>query len=844
MVVSVSLPSVLVGGASNAGATQAGPAAAAPLTVDPNSPSVSLQVRVVDAQGLRLNRGGEIRLVITLRAADDLEGEKFGAKVTPWLQVPEDRAPQWRARGAIFSVPEERGFQAEFVESAHLHIALWQKGAIQHAGVSKDAAPAAPAATGAAATGVNRGLGLLRLQPKAFADALQKTAAIANAGAIVGAIANAGAADRGELVGSLKVPVGRRLVGGKEDSCGGADFSEGAAWLELVDSADGDPANAKRKGSLLLELGMSYQTGQPSAMPAVPPAKVSQASTPQTVTPQPSDSEDVAPKVETITEAEAAAAGSSEETPLPAAEQAAVDAADGSPGQELKMGNACSRVSSPGVSSRCSGIAEEMPSDGTDSEKCIPTASSSVPQPRDQGPLQVELPAAAMATAASSSADASEDAASFQEHTPHDTRACSKPSSVQTDLIDEERLMELLRGPDTPSRDDPQQLLARKAQQWLPTEDMSELEQYEPMSKINIFTVNETEGGSSSSSSGPRLTFQPFQRFLQKWSSRPSVRIKPIKQKLRSVIDPDVRKERRKVRKWRRWHEVFCALNDIERRLTEVVNLMNQAACSMKRFGQCHASLKDGIGISAFLIDVCLYFRSECGVPQRIEKHLAELEQAADAFRSLSIEDIKLMLSNELTVSKTTSASTPAAAPAASGAEGSVDEDEELEPGEAWRVCEDLQVDVAVLLESALMASQQALAEYKKMHCRLELIATEYDSECRLEMEAGAEPAFLPLLADSPSEAAKTAVPDRAVQWILDFSQLVGSGSLGLEGSVRELEKRRRRLKQSSAELRDSMLRRASCAQVELGSMLAATAASSSLSPTAAGGAATAASAS
>ena len=51
------------------------------------SETKDLKVRVADAQGLRLKSGGEIRLVITLCASDDLQGEAFGAKVTPWLKA-------------------------------------------------------------------------------------------------------------------------------------------------------------------------------------------------------------------------------------------------------------------------------------------------------------------------------------------------------------------------------------------------------------------------------------------------------------------------------------------------------------------------------------------------------------------------------------------------------------------------------------------------------------------------------------------------------------------------------------------------------------------------------------
>ena len=71
-------------------------------------------MRLADAQGLRLLPGGFIRVQMTLCAADDLFGEAFGAKVTPWQPVPSHEAPQWTPREALFRVPTERLFEATF----------------------------------------------------------------------------------------------------------------------------------------------------------------------------------------------------------------------------------------------------------------------------------------------------------------------------------------------------------------------------------------------------------------------------------------------------------------------------------------------------------------------------------------------------------------------------------------------------------------------------------------------------------------------------------------------------------------------------------------------------------
>merc|ERR1712129_515268 len=117
--------------------------------------------------------------------------------------------------------------------------------------------------------------------------------------------------------------------------------------------------------------------------------------------------------------------------------------------------------------------------------------------------------------------------------------------------------------------------------------------------------------------------------------------------------------------------------------------------------------------------------------------------------------------------------------------------------------CVDLQVDIAVMQESALMTAQQALAEYKKMHCRLQLVATEYEGLCKMELEISARPVFLPLLADASTKAAAENLPDQAVQWAIDFSKLVGNSYRGLEVMVRELNQRRRRISDLAAELRE-----------------------------------------
>jgi len=234
-------------------------------------------------------------------------------------------------------------------------------------------------------------------------------------------------------------------------------------------------------------------------------------------------------------------------------------------------------------------------------------------------------------------------------------------------------------------------------------------------------------------------------------------------------------------------------LNDMERCLGEASRLLLQASASMRRFGDSHGGLGDAPLLSAFLCDAALYYKSEAEVPSRVEAHLSELERVADDFRNVAVAATGDAVQNT---------SAPGIGEVPHG--GCDPGDESLR-----RQSIDLQIDIAVLLESALMAAQQALAEYKKMHCRLELLATEYQPLCQLELDISARPAFLPLLADETTKAEAASLPERVVQWAADFSQLVGNSSRGLECLVRELDRRRRRLSGCAAELRDILLRRA-----------------------------------
>ncbi|CAJ1413276.1 unnamed protein product [Effrenium voratum] len=177
----------------------------------------------------------------------------------------------------------------------------------------------------------------------------------------------------------------------------------------------------------------------------------------------------------------------------------------------------------------------------------------------------------------------------------------------------------------------------------------------------------------------------------------------------------------------------------------------------MRRFGRSYGSdaLQDACRLPAFFSDAAAYYRSEAAAPGRLEAALGRLEQVAEEFRATHLESS----------------------------------------------AEDLQVDIAVLLESLVMGAHQALGEYKKMHCRVELVAKEYEPLSHMEIS---RPAFLPL-----AEEQVVALPEQAVHWAMDFSQLVENASKTLNGLVRELHSRKGHLGDCLAELRALLLRQA-----------------------------------
>ncbi|CAE7415089.1 Kcnh2 [Symbiodinium sp. CCMP2456] len=607
--------------------------------------AVELKVRIADAQGLRLQRGGEIRLVITLCTSLDREGAEFGAKVTPWLPVPPDEAPQWKAREAIFRLPQSRCFEAEFVDSAHLHIALMQKGAEQ---------PEKTTLAGAALGGISAfkqgGFSALRSHAAASASALP-----------LGGFQN----ERGDLVGSLKISVGRRLACAEEDG--------GPTWLQLLDV---DGRNVK--GQLLVDFPQSPPTPAPA------------------VTSPPREKEPQARRTEEAPRATDEPRQRPPEEPRPAWESRPFQAAK------------------PDVEAESS---------------------------TSEGPMPLPLsPPRMLMSSASSSADGEADAAQLAEALAEQLSQLNLPRAEVAPL------------------------------EWSSQSDQETHDTFSSSqgSEVNIFNINDA---------GRASRAQVLKDQLMRWSKRAA----PwrFSQRLHSAFDREARQGRREVRKWRQRHEVFCLLNEIEQHLNDVVAGLRQADSSMRRFCRSHGSerlLQEASRLPAFLCDAALYYKSEAGVPGKLEDKLCKLERVADDFRAISIDPSDM-------------------APEQIG-DGSKD------PGEA----EDLQIDIAVLLESTLMAASQALGEYKKMHCRLELVATEYEPLCRLELSNATRPAtFLPLLA----EDAAVTLPDQAIVWAQDFSQLVDQASQSLATLVRELASRKQHLSGCVGELRALLLRRA-----------------------------------
>mmetsp|Transcript_12228 Transcript_12228/g.27709 ORF Transcript_12228/g.27709 Transcript_12228/m.27709 type:complete len:666 (+) Transcript_12228:65-2062(+) len=644
--------------------------------VQEDKATVTLKVRVADAQGLRLQKGGEIRLKITLRSTPDREGLRFGAKVTPWQDVPENAAPIWKGREAEWNLPADVCYEAEFIDSASLVIELMQRG---HEADAK--APPQGAAGGWPALG-----------SQSFGAALQKSA-LGQRGLTAirgGALAKlAGSLERSpDIIGTLRLPLGKRLVCPAEFMGGG----EGAQWVQLLDGPDGSV-----KGTLLLELivvvslnvGPASVVSQVEAAPAAVSAGTSMSS-PRN-------------ELDTDSDSDSVDSDSSEHTD----DQRAGDS-DAAPSQ---------------VSTQTTSTTQGDLSIGREPN------SPALPVPERKAAVAVEEEEA--------------------DESPYDIKARLAQSGVES---------------------------MRASSWWLRADPNEEHRvgsaRFDDAGNdaVNIFTINHAATTSA---------LQRLRRMFARVSRKRLLRSKRLDAKwrsFRSMLDPETRQNRQAVRRWRQWHEVFCTLNEIGKELTETCALLSQAAMSMRRFGESHTALQDCVRLSAFMHDAMLYVQSEADIPRRVEDHLTMLQGCADEFRSMVVQP-------------------PVQSP--SGLENS----EQKEP---WVVLEDLQIDLAVILESAIMTAQQALAEYKRLHCRLELLVSEYESICRAQLES--DQVYMPLLVEEGSSQPVACMPEQAVEWSVDFSSRIGAESRGLEMLVRDLEQRSRQVKNLCTGLRNQTL--------------------------------------
>lgn len=737
-------------------------------------PTVSLTVCVADAQGLKLMRGGEIRLVLTLRTASDPQGERFGAKVTPWQTVPESEAPRWRAREALFTVPAQWGNQAGFIESVYLHISLMQRGH-QQPGADMAVSQAGQGSLGYFALGAALGV----------VGALHETTS-----ALLG-----GSTDRGESIGVLKLPIGKHLVRG--NAC-----TEGASWAHLHEEhLDGA---GRLRGSLLLDFATAHNSPQSRAVaqttsvpqtpalqsqPAVPHASQQQAHE----LPQPPHN---SPQPEAVVQT------------TDAPKEPAVKDGPSQQAHDLQQpeslgeehGDTCPILPEMKVA-KVADDGQEALDAPTDFKQDLHGVTEMSPRNAD-----------AFSDSSTSAEDVMSNVSANREST---TSSATSTSATRTDIPaqcdglaqsgNKEGDRPVLRpvpaaqwaaAIERPAPRGSQGDSAFASQWSIPEQGNAVRDAFDISGSFNIFTINNPSASSVDTSAGsgggaPKAGFETSELkdlFSSLSSRKPTT---SIKKKMLFMVNSEVRQQRQEVRKWRRRHEIFCVLNEIEQRFAEVLNLLRQASASMRRFGESHTMLCDVLRLSAFLRDAGLYYRSEAQVPTQVENHLGELERTADEFRSISLDDVA---DGEATTHEL----------AEEDAARTAQEHREL-----LRESEDLQVDVAVLLESSLMTAQQALAEYKRMHCRLELLATEYAPSIRFELEA-TRPIFLPLIMDSEStQVAAAAVPDQAVQWALDFSELVGVSSQGLDGLVKALGNRQTQLRSCAAELREHILRRA-----------------------------------
>lgn len=230
--------------------------------------------------------------------------------------------------------------------------------------------------------------------------------------------------------------------------------------------------------------------------------------------------------------------------------------------------------------------------------------------------------------------------------------------------------------------------------------------------------------------------------------------------------------------------EVLSSLNDITQQLLEVHPRLAKAGDSMRGFcdARSRCSLKGAEALAAFLRDAANLVKHALR-PAPLEEKLAALESTADRFRTLSVR-----LNDYVDVD----CSPPAAAGEDARASTGLSSNERAAVESAIA---DLQVDIAVLLESALMAAQQALAEYKRFFYRLQVLVREY------------EPVYLPAGASAPAMPLNIDIVvggcgDMEARWAQDFVDLAAASVRNLAGHVKEVDRCLHRIQSCAVELR------------------------------------------
>eukprot|EP00927_Polykrikos_kofoidii_P073113 TRINITY_DN69187_c0_g1_i1.p1 TRINITY_DN69187_c0_g1~~TRINITY_DN69187_c0_g1_i1.p1 ORF type:complete len:315 (-),score=40.84 TRINITY_DN69187_c0_g1_i1:132-1076(-) len=236
---------------------------------------------------------------------------------------------------------------------------------------------------------------------------------------------------------------------------------------------------------------------------------------------------------------------------------------------------------------------------------------------------------------------------------------------------------------------------------------------------------------------------------------------------LRTGVDP-VAELQRQAHLQRR--KVVCLLNDMDQSVRVIHAELQLAAKAMCRFGETHSPNCGPSDITTFIQD-SMHFIKEAVMPEKIETKLSDLEYTADCFRTTQTSG----------------------------------HDEMQLGSDVQKACSDLQVDIAVLLESALMTAQQALAEYRRLLCKLQVLVTECEPIYRHAISDPTEPTAL-LRVDLRDKVEEESLPAPEVKWVREIAELSGPTSRLLAATVRELGRRAGLLRDCAEDLRTMLV--------------------------------------